>query len=176
MVSSVMSPGSPFTTVPVWSECAVGKGRGWLMLASSLVMETVARQSRYGVQSTMRGGVSWSWWMEPWAGIGTSRSQGIKCCHGRGGCLDVTLCTFKTIPCSIQHVTRQSFGIKCESGSETWMTPPTPTSVPSTVAKLNSVVRQAWAAVGPGRVRTLVESMPRRVRAPLATRGGHTRY
>ena len=25
-------------------------------------------------------------------GIGTSRSWGIKCCHGRQGCLDVTLC------------------------------------------------------------------------------------
>ena len=31
------------------------------------------------------GGVSWSLWMEPWTGIGTSRSWGIKCCHGDGG-------------------------------------------------------------------------------------------
>ena len=29
------------------------------------------------------GGVSWSWWMEPWTGIGASRSWGIKCCYGR---------------------------------------------------------------------------------------------
>ena len=48
------------------------------------------------VQSTIGGGVSWSWWMEPWTGIGSSRSWGIKCCHGRWGCLDVTLCTSKT--------------------------------------------------------------------------------
>ena len=47
---------------------------------------------------------------------------------------------------------------------------------PSTVAKINNAVRQAWAAVRPGRVRTLVESMPRRVRALLAVRGGYTRY
>ena len=47
---------------------------------------------------------------------------------------------------------------------------------PSTVAELNNAVHQAWAAVRPGRVRTLVESMPRHVRAVLATRGGHTRY
>ena len=47
---------------------------------------------------------------------------------------------------------------------------------PSTVAELNNAVRQAWAAVRPGRVRTLVESTPRRIRALLAARGGHTRY
>ena len=96
------------------------------------------------------GGVSRSWWMEPWTGIGTSRSWGIKCFHGRRGrrgCLDVTLCTSKTMPRPIQHVTRQPFwtnrllrpwtgqlgvqtwtqlsifGFKCQSGSETWMTP-----------------------------------------------------
>ena len=47
---------------------------------------------------------------------------------------------------------------------------------PSTVAELQNAVRQVWAAVRPGRVRTLVESMPRRVRALMAARGGHTRY
>ena len=47
---------------------------------------------------------------------------------------------------------------------------------PSTVAELNNAVRQAWAAVRPRRVRTLVESMPRRVMALMAVRGGHTRY
>ena len=76
-VSSVMSPSSLYTTVTVGSGCAVGKGRGWLMPASSLMMEIVARQSWYGVQSTMGGGVTWSWCMEPWTGIGTSRSWGI---------------------------------------------------------------------------------------------------
>ena len=60
-VSSVMSPGSPYTTVTVWSECAVGKGGGWLMPASSLMMEIMACQSWYGVQSTMG---------EEWAGRG----------------------------------------------------------------------------------------------------------
>ena len=47
---------------------------------------------------------------------------------------------------------------------------------PSTVAELNNAVRQARAAVRSGRVLTLVESMPRRFRALLDTRGGHTRY
>ena len=146
-VSSVMSLGSPYTTVTVRSGCAVGKGRGWLMPASSLMMEIVARQSWYGVQSTMgEEWAGWSWWMELWTGIGASRSRGIKCCHGRRGRLDVTLCTSKTMPRPIQHVTRQPFwtnrmlrswtgqlgvqtwtqwsmcGIKCQSGSETWMT------------------------------------------------------
>ena len=45
IVSSVMSSGSPYTTVTVRSGCAVGKGRGWLMPASSLMMEIVARLS-----------------------------------------------------------------------------------------------------------------------------------
>ena len=47
---------------------------------------------------------------------------------------------------------------------------------PSTVAELNNAVRQAWTAVRPGRVRTLVESMPHLVRALLAATCGHTRY
>ena len=47
---------------------------------------------------------------------------------------------------------------------------------PSTVAELNNAVHQAWAVVRSGRVQTLVESMPRHVRALLAIRGGHTRY
>ena len=87
------------------------------------------------------GGVSWSWWMEPWTGIGTSRSWGIKCCHGRRGFEGVALCTSKIMPRPIQHVARQPFwtngilrlltgqlgvqtwtqlsvfGIKCQSGS-----------------------------------------------------------
>ena len=149
-VSSVMSSDSSYTTVTVRSRYAIGKGRGWLMPASSLMMEIMARQSWYGMQSTMRGGLSWSWWMGPLTGIGTSRSWGIKCCHGRQGCLDVTLCKSKTMPRHIQHVTWQQFltnrmlrswtgqlgvqtwtqlsmfGIKCQSGSETWMSPIAP--------------------------------------------------
>ena len=46
----------------------------------------------------------------------------------------------------------------------------------STIAELNNAVRQAWAAVRAVTARTLVESIPRRVRALLAARGGHTRY
>ena len=83
--SSVVSPGSPYTTVTVGSWCPVGKGRGWLLPASSLMMEIVVPQSWYGVQSTMGERVRWSWWMEPWTGIGVSRSGGIKCCHGQRG-------------------------------------------------------------------------------------------
>ena len=56
-----MSPGPPYTTMTVGFGCAVGKGRGWLMPASSLKMEIVARQLWYGVQSTMG---------EEWAGRG----------------------------------------------------------------------------------------------------------
>ena len=184
-----MSPSSPYNTVTVGSGCAVGKGRDWLIPVSSLIMEIVARQSWYCVQSTMEGGGSWSWWMEPWTGIGTSRSWGIKCCHGRRGCLDV--------PRPIQHVTRQPFrtnrmlrswtsqvrvqtwtqlsmfGIKCHSGSESMMTHSPP---PSTTAELNNAVLQARATVRPRRVQTLFECMPRRVKALLAARGGHTRY
>ena len=73
-------------------------------------------------------------------------------------------------PASSESKYEPMFGIKCQSGSETWMNPP------STVAELNNAVRQAWAAVRPGKVWVLVESMPRRVRALLAARGGHTRY
>ena len=46
----------------------------------------------------------------------------------------------------------------------------------STIAELNNSVHQAWAAVRLGRVRTLVETMSRLVRALLAARGGHTCY
>ena len=40
-VSLLMSPGSPYTTVTVGSGCAVGKGRGWLIPAFSLMMKIV---------------------------------------------------------------------------------------------------------------------------------------
>ena len=57
----------PYTTVTVGSGCALGKGIGWLMPASSLIIEIVARQSWYGVQSTM--GEEWAsrdgWRHEP---------------------------------------------------------------------------------------------------------------
>ena len=46
----------------------------------------------------------------------------------------------------------------------------------STVPELQHVVFEAWAAVHPKWVRTLVESMPCHERALLDARGGHTRY
>ena len=139
------------------------------------------------------GGVNWSWWMEPWTGIGTSRSSGIKCCHGRHGCLDVTLCTSKTMPRPLQHLKRQpfwtnrmlrswtgQFGSNMNPIEHVWdqmsvwirdMDDP-----PSIVTELNNAVRQARSEVRPGRVRNLVESMLRRIRALLAARGGHTSH
>ena len=41
--------------------------------------------------------------------FGTSRSWGIKCCHARRGCLDVTLCASKSMPRPIQHVAWQTY-------------------------------------------------------------------
>ena len=116
----------------------------------------------------------------------TSRSWGIKCCHGRRG-VWTWLCVRTR-----QHVTRQLFGptgcwgdglASSESKHEpNWACLRSNVNLdprhgwpPSTVAELKNAVRQAWAAVRPGRVQTLVESMPRRVRALLAARGGHTR-
>ena len=52
-------PSSPYTTVTVGPGCAVGKGRDWLMPASSLMIAIMVLQSWYGVQSIMGGGVSW---------------------------------------------------------------------------------------------------------------------
>ena len=185
-VSSVMSHGSPYTTVTVGSECAVGKGRGWLMPASSLMMEIVARQSWYTMQSTMGAGVSWSWWMEPWTGISTSRSCGIKCCHGWRGCLDITPRPVHNAPSHTAHdmtafldqldVEVMDWPVRSPDMKPLLVWIRDMDDPPSTVAELNNAVHQAWAAVQPGRVRTLVESMPRRVRALLAASGGHTRY
>ena len=193
-VSSIMSPGSLYTTVIARSACTVGKGRGWLMPATRLMMEIVAHQSWYGVQSTMGGGVSWSWWMEPWTGIVTSRSWGIKCCHGRRGC-------FKRNFVYVQdnappHTARDTVAFSNQQDVEVMDWPARTPDMnpiehvcdqmsvwirdmddpPSTIAELNNAVRQARATVRPGRVRTLVESMPRRARALLAARGGHTQY
>ena len=52
-VCVVWRPESLMELSALW--CAVGKGRGWLMPASSLMMEIVVRQSWYVVQSTMGG-------------------------------------------------------------------------------------------------------------------------
>ena len=60
-VSSVMSPGSPYTSVTVGSGCALGKGRGWMMPVSNLMMEIAARQSWHGCNPPRK---------EEWAGRG----------------------------------------------------------------------------------------------------------
>ena len=104
-----MSPSSPYTTVTVGSWCAVGKMRGWLLPASSLNDGNRGLSVMVWGAIHHGGGVSWSWCMAPWIGIGTSRSWGIKCCHGRRGCLDVTLCTSKKMSRPIQNVTRLPF-------------------------------------------------------------------
>ena len=73
----------------------------------------------------------------------------------------------------IEHVWDQM-----SAGIKTWMIPPPPPPSPhlSTVAELSNAVHQAEDAVRQGRVRTLAESMPRRVRALMAARDGHTRH
>ena len=169
-----------------------------LIDAPSLMMEIVACQSSCGVQSTMGGGVSWSWLMEPWTGIGTSRSWGIKCCRGRRGCLDVTCVHPIQCPAPYCKWHGSLFGptwcwghglASSESRHEpNWAClgsnvsldprhgwPPFHRSWTKQCCP-PGVGRQSWSAVQPGRVGTLVECMPRRVRALLATRGGHTHY
>ena len=47
---------------------------------------------------------------------------------------------------------------------------------PTTVARLQGALLQAWGAVTPERVKVLVWSMPLRLRAVLAASGGDTRY
>ena len=97
---------------PIWEVDVISNlsetfsGRRILVSASSQVSQPDVLGLLW---STGDAAVSWSWWMEPWTGIGTSRSWGIKCCHGRRVCLVVTLCTSKTMPRPIQHVTRQPF-------------------------------------------------------------------
>ena len=45
---------------------------------------------------------------------------------------------------------------------------------PTTEAQLCVAVQKDWVTLRPVRLRTLVRSMPRRVRAILAAGGGHT--
>ena len=192
-VSSVMSPGCPYTRVTVGSGCDVGKGRGWLMPASSLMMEIVARQSWYGCNP-------------PWGRSELVVVNGAMNLHRyiqilRNQMLPWTIGVFGRNFVYIQdnalpHTARDSSAFLDQQDVKLmdwpdWSLDMNPIEhvwdqmsvwirdmddPPSTVAELNNAVHQAWAAVRPGRVRTLVESMPRRVRAVLATRGGHTRY
>ena len=194
-VSSVMSPGSPYTTVTVGFGWAVCKGRGWLMPVSSLMMEIEARQSWYGVQSTMGGGVSWSWWMEPGTAIGTSIQ--ILRNHMLPWATRVFGHNFVYVQDNAPpHTARDSVAFLDQQDVEVMDWPARSPDMnpidhvwdqmsvwiwdmddpPSTVAELNNAVCQAWAAVWPGRLRTLVESMPHPVRALLVARGRHTRY
>ena len=46
----------------------------------------------------------------------------------------------------------------------------------TTVVRLQEVLLQAWGTVNPEWMEVLVQSMPRRLKAVMAARGGHTRY
>ena len=41
---------------------------------------------------------------------------------------------------------------------------------------LENLVRDAWVSMNPAHLRSLVESMPRRVEAVISAKGGHTKY
>ena len=47
---------------------------------------------------------------------------------------------------------------------------------PQTLDQLRQMLQQEWRTILRNNVRNLIESMPRRCRAVLAARGGHTRY
>ena len=47
---------------------------------------------------------------------------------------------------------------------------------PQTLDQLCQMLQQEWRTVPRNNVRKLIESMPRRCRAVLVVRGGHTRY
>ena len=49
-------------------------------------------------------------------------------------------------------------------------------SPPETLDQLLQMLQQEWQTIPRNNVRNLIESMPRRCRAVLAARGGHTRY
>ena len=109
------------------------------------------------------------------------------------GCLDINLCTQDNAP---PHTTRDTVAFLDQQDVEVMDWPAqSPDMNPnehvwdqmsvwirdmnyptSTIAELNNALHLAWAAVRPGRVQNLVESMPRRVRALLDARGGHTSY
>jgi transposase len=48
--------------------------------------------------------------------------------------------------------------------------------LPQTLDQLRQMLQQEWRTIPRNNVRNLIESMPRRCRAVLAARGGHTRY
>jgi transposase len=47
---------------------------------------------------------------------------------------------------------------------------------PQILDQLRQMLQQEWRTIPRNNVRNLIESMPRRCRAVLAARGGHTRY
>jgi transposase len=47
---------------------------------------------------------------------------------------------------------------------------------PQTLDQLRQMLQQEWQTIPRNNVRNLIESMPRRCRAVLAARGGHTGY
>ena len=83
-VSSVMSPGFPYHSD---GRVRVRRRQGERLVDVCVQPNDGKRGPSVMVWGAIHhgGGVGWSWWMEPWTGIGTSRSWGIKCCHGRRG-------------------------------------------------------------------------------------------
>ena len=47
---------------------------------------------------------------------------------------------------------------------------------PQTLQELPQALEQEWGRIPQDRIRRLIESMPRRVRAVLQANGGHNRY
>jgi len=47
---------------------------------------------------------------------------------------------------------------------------------PQTLQELQQALQQEWGRIPQDRIRRLIESMPRRVRAVLQANGGHNRY
>jgi hypothetical protein len=47
---------------------------------------------------------------------------------------------------------------------------------PQTLQELQQSLEQEWGRIPQDRIRRLIESMPRRVRAVLQVNGGHNRY
>lgn len=47
---------------------------------------------------------------------------------------------------------------------------------PSSLLELESVVKDAWSSIPPEEIQNLVASMPRRVKACIEAKGGHTKY
>ena len=193
-VSSVVSPGSPYTTVTVGSGCAVGKGRGWLMPASSLIMESWPVSHGMGCNPPWEEEVAGPGrWSHKQASVHPDTEES-NVAMGDGGGLEVIFVYVQDNAPPHTACGMAAFLDQQDVEVMEWLDR-SPDMKPvehawdqmsvwirdmgdpaSTVAELNNAARQLWAVARPGRVRTLVNSMPFHVRALLATGGGHTRY